>query len=194
MADELLDIVRSVSRLAALQRLKILDTPPEAALDRLTRIACRMLHAPVGLVSLVDSDRQFFKACVGLPEPIATERQTPLSHSVCKHVVGSGKPLVIDDARANPLVQMNPAITLMGIGAYAGIPLTTSDGHVVGSFCVIDSRPRTWSYEDVETLQELATCVMHEVEGRKLLQDSEARCRQLESRLREVETWKMQRT
>jgi GAF domain-containing protein len=194
MADELLNIVRSVSRLAALQRLKILDTPPEAALDRLTRIACRMLHAPVGLVSLVDSDRQFFKACVGLPEPIATERQTPLSHSVCKHVVGSGKPLVIDDARANPLVQMNPAITLMGIGAYAGIPLTTSDGHVVGSFCVIDSRPRTWSYEDVETLQELATCVMHEVEGRKLLQDSEARCRQLESRLREVETWKMQRT
>jgi GAF domain-containing protein len=194
MADELLDIVRSVSRLAALQRLKILDTPPEAALDRLTRIACRMLHAPIGLVSLVDSDRQFFKACVGLPEPIATERQTPLSHSVCKHVVGSGKPLVIDDARANPLVQMNPAITLMGIGAYAGIPLTTSDGHVVGSFCVIDSRPRTWSYEDVETLQELATCVMHEVEGRKLLQDSEARCRQLESRLREVETWKMQRT
>jgi GAF domain-containing protein len=194
MADELLNIVRSVSRLAALQRLKILDTPPEAALDRLTRIACRMLHAPVGLVSLVDSDRQFFKACVGLPEPIATERQTPLSHSVCKHVVGSGKPLVIDDARVNPLVQMNPAITLMGIGAYAGIPLTTSDGHVVGSFCVIDSRPRTWSYEDVETLQELATCVMHEVEGRKLLQDSEARCRQLESRLREVETGKMQRT
>jgi GAF domain-containing protein len=53
---------------------------------------------------------------------------------------------------------------------------------------VIDSRPRTWSYEDVETLQELATCVMHEVEGRKLLKDSEARCRELESRLREVET------
>jgi GAF domain-containing protein len=194
MADELLNIVRSVSRLAALQRLGILDTPPEAALDRLTRIACRMLHAPIGLVSLVDSDRQFFKACLGLPEPIASERQTPLSHSFCKHVVGSGKPLIVEDARVNPLVQMNPAIKLMGIAAYAGIPLTTSDGHVVGSFCVIDSRPRAWSYEDVETLQELATCVMHEVEGRKLLQDSEARCRQLESRLREVETGKMQRT
>jgi GAF domain-containing protein len=188
MSDELLNIVRSVSRLAALQRLKILDTPPEAALDRLTRIACRMLHAPVGLVSLVDTDRQFFKACIGLPEPLATERQTPLSHSFCKHVVGTGKPLVVDDARMNPLVQMNPAIQLMGIAAYAGIPLTTSDGHVIGSFCVIDSRPRTWSYEDVETLQELATCVMHEVEGRKLLKDSEARCRELESRLREVET------
>jgi GAF domain-containing protein len=194
MSDELLNIVRSVSRLAALQRLKILDTPPEAALDRLTRIACRMLHAPIGLVSLVDSDRQFFKACLGLPQPIASERQTPLSHSFCKHVVGSGKPLIVEDARVNPLVQMNPAIQLMGIAAYAGIPLTTSDGHVIGSFCVIDSRPRTWSYEDVETLQELATCVMHEVEGRKLLQDSEARCRQLENRLREVEIEKTQRT
>lgn len=194
MSDELLSIVRSVSRLAALQRLGILDTPPEAAFDRLTRIACRMLHAPIGLVSLVDHDRQFFKACMGLPEPIASQRQTPLSHSFCKHVVGSGKPLIVEDARVNPLVQMNPAIQLMGIAAYAGIPLTTSDGHVIGSFCVIDSRPRTWSYEDVETLQDLATCVMHEVEGRKLLQDSEARCRQLESRLREVETERIPRT
>lgn len=187
MADELLTIVRSVSRLAALQRLHLLDTPPEASLDRLTRIACRLLRAPVGLVSLVDRDRQFFKSCVGLPEPIATERQTPISHSFCKHVVASGKPLIVEDARANPLVQLNPAIELMGIAAYAGIPLTTSDGHVIGSFCVIDSRPRAWTYEDVEALQELATCVMHEVEGRKLLRDSEARCRQLESKLREVE-------
>ena len=194
MSDELLAIVRSVSRVAALQRLRVLDTPPEASLDRLTRIACRILRVPIGLVSLVDRDRQFFKSCVGLPEPLASERQTPVESSFCKHVVASGKPLIVEDARANPLVQRNPAIELLGIAAYAGIPLTTTDGHVIGSFCVIDSRPRTWSYEDVETLQELATCVMHEVEGRKLLQDSEARCRQLESRLREVETDKTQRT
>jgi GAF domain-containing protein len=188
MSEELLGIVRSVNRLAALQRLGVLDTPAEASFDRLTRMACRLLRAPIGLVSLVDRDRQFFKSCVGLPEPIASERQTPISHSFCKHVVESGKPLVVEDARANPLVQKNPAIELMGISAYAGIPLTTSDGHVIGSFCVIDSRPRTWTYEDVETLQDLATCVMHEVEGRKLLRDSEARCRQLEGRLREIET------
>jgi len=187
MSDELLTIVRSVSRLAALQRLHILDTAPEASLDRLTKIACRMLRAPIGLVSLVDRDRQFFKSCVGLPEPLASERQTPISHSVCKHVVASGKPLVIEDARSTPLVQMNPALDQMGIAAYAGIPLTTSDGQVIGSFCVIDSRPRTWTYDDVEALQELAACVMHELEGRRLLKDSEARCRQLETRLREVD-------
>ncbi len=188
MSEELLGIVRSVNRVAALQRLGVLDTPAEASFDRLTRMACRLLRAPIGLVSLVDRDRQFFKSCVGLPEPIASERQTPISHSFCKHVVESGKPLIVEDARANPLVQKNPAIELLGISAYAGIPLRTSDGHVIGSFCVIDSRPRVWTYEDVETLQELATCVMHEVEGRKLLRDSEARCRQLETKLREVET------
>lgn len=188
MSDELLGIVRSVSRLAALQRLGVLDTPVEASFDRLTRMACRLLRAPIGLVSLVDRDRQFFKSCVGLPEPIASERQTPISHSFCKHVVESGKPLIVEDARANPLVQKNPAIELLGISAYAGIPLKTSDGHVIGSFCVIDSRPRTWTYEDVETLQDLASCVMHEVEERKLLRDSEGRCRQLEARLRDVET------
>jgi GAF domain-containing protein len=187
MADELLSIVRSVSRLSALQRLGILDTPPEASFDRLTRIACRMLHAPIGLVSLVDRDRQFFKACIGVPEPLATVRETPLSHSFCKHVVANNKPLVVEDARANPLVRMNPAVQEMGIVAYAGIPLKTSDGHVVGSFCVIDSRPRGWTYEDIEILQELADCVMHEVEGRRLLRDSEARCRHLESRLHAIE-------
>ncbi len=188
MSEELLGIVRSVNRLAALQRLGVLDTPAEASFDRLTRMACRLLRAPIGLVSLVDRDRQFFKSCIGLPEPIASERQTPISSSICKHVVASGKPLIVEDARANALVQKNPAIELMGITAYAGIPLRTSDGHVIGSFCVIDSRPRTWTYEDVETLQDLAACVMQEVEGRQLLRDSEARCRQLEAKVREIET------
>jgi len=188
MAAELLSIVRNVARLSALQRLGLLDTPPEAAFDRLTRVACRVLRAPVGLVSLVDQNRQFFKSCVGLPEPIASKRQTPVSHSFCQHVVATGKPLVVEDARNNPLVRLNPAVEEMGIVAYAGIPLVTSDGHAIGSFCVIDSRPRAWSFDDVEMLQELAGCVMHEIEGRQLLQASEARCRELEARLRDAES------
>ena len=161
--------------------------PPEAAFDRLTRVACRVLRAPVGLVSLVDQNRQFFKSCVGLPEPFASKRQTPVSHSFCQHVVATGKPLIVEDARNNPLVRLNPAVEEMGIVAYAGIPLVTSDGHAIGSFCVIDSRPRSWSFDDVEMLQELAGCVMHEIEGRQLLQASEARCRELEARLRDAE-------
>jgi len=187
MAAELLSIVRNVARLSALQRLGLLDTPPEAAFDRLTRVACRMLRAPVGLVSLVDRDRQFFKSCVGLPEPFASTRQTPVSHSFCQHVVATGKPLIVEDARTNPLVRLNPAVEELGIVAYAGIPLVTSEGHAIGSFCVIDSRPRSWSFEDIEMLQELSGCVMHEIESRRLLQASESRCRELEGRLRDAE-------
>lgn len=187
MAAELLSIVRNVARLSALQRLGLLDTPPEAAFDRLTRVACRVLRAPVGLVSLVDQDRQFFKSCVGLPEPLASSRQTPVSHSFCQHVVATGRPLIVENAKTNPLVQLNPAVEEMGIVAYAGIPLVTSDGHTIGSFCVIDHRPRLWSFDDIEMLQELAGCVMHEIEGRRLLQSTETRCRELEARLREAE-------
>lgn len=187
MAAELLSIVRNVARLSALQRLGLLDTPPEAAFDRLTRVACRVLHTPVGLVSLVDSHRQFFKSCVGLPEPLASTRETPVSQSFCQHVVATGKPLIIEDARTNPLVQLNPAIEALGIVAYTGIPLVTSEGHTIGSFCVIDRRPRAWSFDDIEMLQELTGCVMHEIEGRRLLQATESRCRELEGRLRDAE-------
>src|SRR5262245_20500302 len=141
MPAELLSIVRNVSRLSALHKLKLLDTPPEASFDRLTRLACRTLRAPVALVSLVDKERQYFKSCVGLPEPLASKRQTPLSHSFCKHVVATGKPLIVEDARSNPLVRVNPGVEELGIVAYAGIPLVTSARQTIGSFCVIDSRP-----------------------------------------------------
>ena len=79
--DDVLLAVRDPVRLSTLRRLCLLDTPPEEALDRLGRLATRVLRAPVALVSLVDSDRQFFKSAVGLPEPWATLRETPLSHS-----------------------------------------------------------------------------------------------------------------
>ena len=111
-----------------------------------------------------------------------------MSHSFCQHVVATGKPLIVENARTNPLVKLNPAVEEMGIVAYAGIPLITSDGHAVGSFCVIDSRPRTWSFDDIEMLQELAGCVMHEIEGRQVLQATVERCRELEARLRDADS------
>jgi GAF domain-containing protein len=183
--SDLQSVIQNVSRLAALQRLGVLDTAPEEGLDRLSRIACRMLRVPISLISLVDRERQFFKSCVGLPEPLASRRQTPVSHSFCQHVVGSGRPLIIEDARSNPLVRANPAVEQMGIVAYAGIPLVTSAGQTVGSFCAIDHRPRAWSFDDIEALQEIAASVMQEMESRALLRDSEARCRVLEARLRD---------
>ena len=102
--------VRDPDRLDALRATGLLDSDIEPSFDRLAQLAAHVLNAPVALVSLVDADRQFFKSCVGLPEPWQSRRQTPLSHSFCQHVVTSRKPLLIDDARQHPLVKDSPAI------------------------------------------------------------------------------------
>ncbi len=153
-------------RLAFLIETGLLDSDAEEAFDRLTRAASRLLRAPVSLVSLVDHERQFFKSSLGLPEPWATVRGTPLTHSFCQHVVISGEPLVIEDARDSDLVRDNPAIRDLGVVAYAGIPLTTAAGHALGSFCVIDSVPRVWSEDELGVLKDLAAAAVAEIELR----------------------------
>ena len=151
----------------------MLDTPTEEAFDRLTRLAARILDTPVALVSLVDEDRQFFKSCVGLPMPWALQRETSLSHSFCQHAVTSGEPLVIEDAREHPLVRDNLAIPDLGVVAYAGIPLITPDGHPLGSFCVIDAKPRAWTAQEIDILKDLAASVMTEIELRAVAREAE---------------------
>jgi len=163
--------LQNTERLIALQRASLLDTPPEEPFDRLTRLATRVLRVPVALVSLVDGNRQFFKSCIGLPEPWASLRQTPLTHSFCKHAVASGQPFVVSDARHNPLVQDNLAVSELGVIAYAGIPLTTAEGLTLGSFCVIDSKPHDWTEEEIEILRCLAASVMTEIGTRRLAEE-----------------------
>jgi len=158
--------IRRPERLAALRDSALLDTPTEEAFDRLTRLAARILHAPAALVSLVDEDRQFFKSRMGLPEPWASLGETPLSHSFCQHTVASGQPLIIQDAREHPLVFDNLAVAELQVVAYAGIPLITSDGQVLGSFCVLDDHPRSWSEDEIAILTDLAAAVMSEIELR----------------------------
>ncbi len=160
-------MVTNSDRLAALQRLCLLDTPVDPSFDRLTRLASRMIKAPVSLVTLVDRDRQFFKSQIGLPEPWATMRETPLSHSFCQHVVDTNKPLIINDSRIHPLVSNNLAITDLNVIAYAGMPLVTSDGYAIGSLCVIDHEPRVWTSEEIEILDDLAESVMTEIQLRE---------------------------
>ncbi len=168
MPDTLDAVLHSPDRLAALRDLALLDTLPEEPFDRLTRLASAMLSVPVALVSLVDGDRQFFKSCVGLPEPWAAERGTPLSHSICKHAVVSRTPLIIPDARAHPLVHDNLAIPDLGVIAYAGIPLITSDGQALGAFCAIDTQPRDWTAPEIAILADLAAAAMTEIELRRV--------------------------
>src|SRR5688500_7160472 len=90
------------ARVAAVRGTALLDTPPEESFDRLTRMAARLLGAPVALISLVTEDRQFFKSATGLPEPWATRRDSPLAYSFCRHVVETAAPLVVEDVRQHP--------------------------------------------------------------------------------------------
>ena len=176
MTDEALlrTALRDETRLAALWRVGLLDTAPEEVFDRLTRLARRLLGAPVALVSLVDADRQFFKSALGLPEPWATKRETPLSHSFCQHVVATGTPLRVEDARRDPLVCDSLAVPELGVVAYLGMPLATADGQVLGSLCAIDTEPRSWTAEDAAALRDLAALAMSEVSLRGLALELEA--------------------
>jgi len=163
--------VADPARLAALRAVALLDTPSEEAFDRLTWLATRFLTAPVALVSLIDADRQFFKSCQGLPEPWLSLRQTPLTHSFCQHNRIPRQPLLVEDARRHPLFRENPAIDELRVVAYLGLPLVTSDGYVLGSFCVIDSRPRQWSADDIEVVRTLSDAVMTEIQLRTELKN-----------------------
>ena len=156
--------LRDPARLAALRSVALLDTPAEQAFDRLSRLATRILDVPVALVSLVDADRQFFKSCIGLEsEPWRTDRETPLSHSFCQHNRVAGQPLVVNDASADPFFSSNLAVRDLGVASYLGFPLTTADGYVLGSFCAIDTEPREWADDDIETIRDLAASVMVEI-------------------------------
>jgi formate hydrogenlyase transcriptional activator len=171
MRNHLDEQLQNAARLEVLRHTSLLDSPPEEAFDRLTRLARSILRVPAAYVSLVDGERQFFKSAVGLPEPWASLRQTPLSHSFCKHTVASGEPLLVSDAREDPLVRDNPAIPELGIVAYAGIPLKTTEGLTLGSFCVVDARPRVWTDEELTVLRSLAASVMTEIGTRRLAED-----------------------
>jgi GAF domain-containing protein len=166
--------VQDPTRLSVLRQLALLDSPAEEAFDRLTRLATRLVDTPVSLVSLVDADRQFFKSFFGLGEPWATARETGLSHSFCQHVVTTGEPLIITDARQNPLVADNLAIPDLNVIGYLGMPLTTSDGYELGSFCVIDTKPREWTEDEIAIVRDLSASALAIIELRGNLMDLHA--------------------
>ena len=155
------------ARLATLRATELLDSEEEPEFDRLTRLAARVIGTPTAVTSLVDDERQFFKSCVGVPADVHAARGTPLTHSFCQHVVHGGEALVITDAREHPLVRENLAIRDLDVIAYLGVPIISSEGFVLGSFCAIDSQPREWSEDDIATLYDLAHAVMTEIHLRE---------------------------
>jgi diguanylate cyclase (GGDEF)-like protein/PAS domain S-box-containing protein len=165
-ADLVRDKVGDPSRLAALRQTELLDTPPEEAFDRLTRLAARSLRVPVAMVTLVDADRDFVKSHVDLPAPLAATREITASPSFCQYSVATGESLVLDDARAHAEFSEYPAVRGMGVVACVNVPLVTAGGEAIGNFCIVDMVPRAWTDADRELLATLAACAVTEIELR----------------------------
>lgn len=155
--------VNDPARLGALRHLFLLDSPSTRSFDRLTELAAQLLEAPVSLITLVDADRQFFLSSAGLPEPMRSARQTPIELSICQYAVAEGRPLIVGDTRSHPVLRDNPAVTEMGVAAYAGIPLVVAEGHAVGTLCVLDFVVRDWTADQLAILAHLTDITMDEM-------------------------------
>jgi GAF domain-containing protein len=147
----------------AVRRLLLLDSPRSPTFDRLTSLAAQLVDAPISLLTLVDSDRQFFLSAFGLPDVMRDQRQTGIEYSICQHAVATGRPLIVADAHADPMLRDNAAVTQLGITAYAGMPLITRDGHTVGTLCVLDTVIRDWTDDQLVALSHLADIAMDEI-------------------------------
>jgi sigma-B regulation protein RsbU (phosphoserine phosphatase) len=161
MKQSLSDEVEA-ARIAAVRRYDILDTPPDGTFDRLTALAARFFDVPISIVSIVDSDRIWFKSHHGL-----AAAEIGREPGLCASAILQKAPWVVENARLDPRTLANPLVAgEFGLGFYAGVPLTTSDGHNLGTFCIIDQEPRTVGEEALGALRDLAAVVMDQLELR----------------------------
>lgn len=154
------------TRLATLRGLSILDTPPEPRFDCITRFAARLFDVPIALITLVDTERQWFKSRHGL-----NVSETPRAISFCAHAMLGQDIMVVSDARLDERFADNPVVTgPLHVRFYAGCPLVALNGSRLGTFCIIDYQPRQLSEADLQALSDLACWAQHELNGTTLNQ------------------------
>ena len=147
------------ARLQAILALDVLDTPEEERYDRITRLVTKTLDLPIAFISFVTNDEQWFKSCQGIT---LESRRVDRDWTLCQHVITARTPLVVEDVSAQTLMPHND--WLGQIGFYAGVPLVTRHGHVVGTLCVTDYEPRSFDASSLQILQDFAYWVMAELE------------------------------
>lgn len=132
----------SPPRLDAVRRTNLLDSAPEESFDRLTDAAASLLGTEYAFVTIVDERRSYWKSCRGVDAVAVEDRQNPVEESFCQYVVGLDDGFGVRDARLDPRTRDNPSVEAMGVIAWAGEPIRSRDGPVLGSFCVLGSEPR----------------------------------------------------
>jgi len=130
----------------------------------MTRLVVKLLNVPAAFINLVDANRDFYKSSAGFAEPLQSERHS--ERTFCHYAIQSSAPLVVDDAGSHPVYRDIPSVKSLGIGAYMGVPLVMDDGQAIGTFCVIDTKPRRWTPTEIEALTELAGSAKREIELR----------------------------
>ena len=187
-ADDHAEKLSNPGRLDALRQAEVLDKPQTPAFDRAVRLASRLLGVPVSLVSFVDDQRQFFAAQTGLTGQVCRDRGTPLSHSFCQYVVSSEAPLVVSDARLDPRLARNGAVHDLDVIAYLGVPIRSPQGHVLGSFCAIESQPRVWKDTDIAALEDIAAGLETELTLRSSIDERDVILQEMNHRVKNLFT------
>lgn len=146
-------------RLQALDQYDLLDAPPQEAFDRITRLAARLFDVPIAMVNVVDHDSQWCLSSQG-----TSLQHTSRKVSFCTHTIQRDGVMVVEDAREDKRFADNPLVTgEPGIRFYAGAPLTAPNGYRLGTLCLIDTEPRSFSEDDCASLRDLAGVVMDEL-------------------------------
>ncbi|WP_316842543.1 GAF domain-containing sensor histidine kinase [Pedobacter gandavensis] len=149
-------------RIKTLKRYSILDTPPDGSFDKLTKLAATLLKVPIAIVSLVDTDRIWFKSKYGIDA-----QQIDRDEGLCASVIFADELYLVEDASIDPRTLANPLVAgAFGLRFYAAVPLRTRDGFNLGTFCVIDKSPRTLNEEEEQILKDLRDIVMDQIELR----------------------------
>ena len=152
-------------RIAMLRGSGLLAAPPDEGLERLAALAGKVMRAPIAMVTLVDDTHLHAKSCAGSRDLVAKAGRTPVRETFCRHVVGAGEPLIVADARQSELTRGMAVVKSGKALAYLGVPLVLR-GHVLGTLCVADTRPRAWKRADAGILEDLARSVGTELELR----------------------------
>lgn len=154
--------VNEQDRIEALKSLGLLDTPPDGSFDYITQLAATIFGVPISIISLVDTDRIWFKSHYGL-----TVKQIGRDPGLCASAILSNDVYVVEDARKDPRTLANPLVASdFGLQFYAAVPLRTADHHNLGTLCIIDKIPRNFSEKEKAILEQLGQLVMHEMNKR----------------------------
>jgi signal transduction histidine kinase len=165
-------LVNMPARLDAVRSSALLDSPPEESFDSLVQLATRLIKAPASFISIVDQQRDFYKAQSGFAAPLCDTRELS-GTTFCHYTLGNDEPLVINDTHSDPAWKSVSTVETLGVRAYVGFPLQINDQNI-GSFCVIDTQPRIWKAEELEMIGQLAQSAARELRLRAAIASAEA--------------------